>query len=147
MFTYHGLQSVETGPCLLANADHPDLTSTSGQTSCLFTCPQLSPAIGGLLSVALSIASRRPAVSRHPVLRSSDFPPLLNLKRGFSVHIDQLRRPSNLLGHSRIRRKVSNEDCFCGEMPDITLHAPNSNSERGINKKGQPVFSGCPCYS
>jgi hypothetical protein len=32
------------------------------------------PAIGGLLSVALSIALRRPAVSRHPALRSPDFP-------------------------------------------------------------------------
>jgi hypothetical protein len=35
-------------------------------------CPR--GAIGGLLSVALSVASRRPAVSRHPALRSSDFP-------------------------------------------------------------------------
>src|SRR5690606_6195108 len=32
------------------------------------------PAIGGLLSVALSIASRRPGVTRHPALWSSDFP-------------------------------------------------------------------------
>ena len=32
-------------------------------------------AIGGLLSVALSVASRRPGVTRHPALRSSDFPP------------------------------------------------------------------------
>jgi hypothetical protein len=31
-------------------------------------------AIGGLLSVALSIASRRPAVNRHPALWSPDFP-------------------------------------------------------------------------
>src|SRR5215213_1754372 len=31
-------------------------------------------AIGGLFSVALSVALRRPAVSRHPALRSSDFP-------------------------------------------------------------------------
>jgi len=31
--------------------------------------------IGGLFSVALSIASRRPAVSRHPALWSPDFPP------------------------------------------------------------------------
>ena len=31
-------------------------------------------AIGGLLSVALSVASRRPAVSRHSALWSSDFP-------------------------------------------------------------------------
>ena len=36
--------------------------------------PVPSRAIGGLLSVALSVASRRPAVSRHPALRSSDFP-------------------------------------------------------------------------
>src|SRR6185295_13401645 len=38
----------------------------------------LAKAIGGLFSVALSIASRRPAVSRHPALRSPDFPPLAN---------------------------------------------------------------------
>jgi hypothetical protein len=31
-------------------------------------------AIGGLFSVALSVALRRPAVSRHPALWSSDFP-------------------------------------------------------------------------
>ena len=31
-------------------------------------------AIGGLLSVALSIASRRPGITRHPALWSSDFP-------------------------------------------------------------------------
>jgi hypothetical protein len=31
-------------------------------------------AIGGLFSVALSIALRRPGVTRHPALRSSDFP-------------------------------------------------------------------------
>jgi hypothetical protein len=36
--------------------------------------PVLSRAIGGLFSVALSVALRRPAVSRHPALRSSDFP-------------------------------------------------------------------------
>ena len=36
--------------------------------------PVPSRAIGGLLSVALSVASRRPAVSRHPALWSSDFP-------------------------------------------------------------------------
>jgi hypothetical protein len=31
-------------------------------------------AIGGMLSVALSVASRRPGVTRHPALWSSDFP-------------------------------------------------------------------------
>ena len=38
-------------------------------------CPSLREAIGGLLSAALSVASRRPGVTRHPALRSSDFPP------------------------------------------------------------------------
>ena len=37
-------------------------------------CAPETGAIGGLFSVALSVASRRPAVSRHPALRSSDFP-------------------------------------------------------------------------
>ena len=32
-------------------------------------------AIGGLLSAALSVALRRPGVTRHPALWSSDFPP------------------------------------------------------------------------
>lgn len=36
--------------------------------------PEPSRAIGGLFSVALSVASRRPAVSRHPALWSPDFP-------------------------------------------------------------------------
>ena len=42
-----------------------------------FTLACASPrgdAIGGLLSVALSSASRRPGVTRHPALWSSDFP-------------------------------------------------------------------------
>ncbi len=37
--------------------------------------PERIRAIGGLFSVALSVASRRPAVSRHPALWSPDFPP------------------------------------------------------------------------
>lgn len=36
--------------------------------------PRSPSAIGGLLSVALSVASRRPAVSRLPALRGPDFP-------------------------------------------------------------------------
>ncbi len=38
--------------------------------------------IGGLFSVALSVAFRRPAVSRHPALRSSDFPPFRYNRKG-----------------------------------------------------------------
>jgi hypothetical protein len=36
--------------------------------------PRRAGAIGGLLSVALSVALRRPGVTRHPALWSSDFP-------------------------------------------------------------------------
>ena len=38
-------------------------------------CALPAEAIGGLFSVALSVGSRRPGVTRHPALRSSDFPP------------------------------------------------------------------------
>jgi hypothetical protein len=38
------------------------------------TAMPASTAIGGVLSVALSVASRRPGVTRHPALWSSDFP-------------------------------------------------------------------------
>ena len=34
----------------------------------------LTSSAGGIFSVALSVGSRRPAVSRHPALRSPDFP-------------------------------------------------------------------------
>jgi len=51
------------------------------QARCALTAPfhpcLCLAAIGGVFSVALSIASRRPAVSRHPALRSPDFPPPL----------------------------------------------------------------------
>lgn len=36
---------------------------------------------GGMFSVALSVAFRRPDVIRHPALRSSDFPPLPKQRR------------------------------------------------------------------
>ena len=49
--------------CALTAPFHPCLYSPVGGT------------IGGLLSAALSVASRRPGVTRHPALRSSDFPP------------------------------------------------------------------------
>ena len=40
--------------------------------------------LGGLFSVALSIASRPPVVNRHPALRSPDFPPR-GLRRAATV--------------------------------------------------------------
>ena len=39
------------------------------------SCRSKTEAIGGLLSVALSVGSRRPGVTWHPALRSPDFPP------------------------------------------------------------------------
>ena len=54
----------------------PDPTSFSLQERDFATLrPQSrASAIGSLFSVPLSIASRRPAVNRHPALRSPDFP-------------------------------------------------------------------------
>jgi hypothetical protein len=52
------------------------------QARCALTAPfhpyLCLAAIGGMFSVALSVASRRPAVSRHPALWSPDFPLPLN---------------------------------------------------------------------
>jgi hypothetical protein len=65
-------------PCLALLRVGFTVPRLSPDARCALTAPFhpcLSPrAIGGLLSVALSVASRRPAVSRHPALRSSDFP-------------------------------------------------------------------------
>jgi hypothetical protein len=37
--------------------------------------------LGGIFSVALSIASRRPGITRHPALRCSDFPHRLSKRQ------------------------------------------------------------------
>jgi len=44
----------------------------------LSALPVLLPAIGGLLSAALVVGSRRPGVTWHPAHWSPDFPPLKN---------------------------------------------------------------------
>ncbi len=49
--------------------------------------------IGGLLSVALSIGSRRPGVTRHPALRSSDFPPAAHVRQRFPLARDPICIP------------------------------------------------------
>ena len=49
-------------------------TSAVGSYPTFSTLPDPLRAIGGIFSVPLSIASRRPAVSRHPALWSPDFP-------------------------------------------------------------------------
>ena len=54
------------------------LPSVLPRTRCALTAPfhpcQPRGAYGGVFSVALSVASRRPAVNRHPALWSPDFP-------------------------------------------------------------------------
>ena len=61
-------------------------------------------AIGGLLSVALSIASRRPGVTRHSALRSSDFP------RHPKVPRSSLATPENYKVARRRRAQCPEED-------------------------------------
>ncbi len=51
-------------------------------------CAGGTPAIGGLLSVALSVGSHRPGVTWHPALRSPDFPPPTGGPRGSGCPAD-----------------------------------------------------------
>ena len=51
-------------------------TVTSGPVRSYRTLSPLPTEVGGLLSAALVVGSRRPAVSWHPAQWSPDFPPL-----------------------------------------------------------------------
>ena len=74
--------AIPLGPALLPGSSHLPAGSASNVTACLFgVAPDggcrvsRPPGCPGLLvSVALFLASRRPAVSRHPALWSPDFP-------------------------------------------------------------------------
>ena len=68
-------------PCLALLRVGFAMRPPSPEARCALTAPfhpylcSLSEAIGGLLSAALSVGFRRPGVTRHPALWSSDFPP------------------------------------------------------------------------
>jgi hypothetical protein len=88
-------------------------------------------AIGGLLSVALSVASRRPAVSRHSALWSSDFP------RGAEAPRDPHSPP-----------KLSSKKCP-GE--DSNLHAVSGTRSLvwpvyQFQHLGSPANQRCPAF-
>jgi len=72
-------------------------TSAVGSYPAISTLPVLFRAIGGIFSVALSIASRRPVVNRHPALWSPDFP-LADAKDGANPRLQRFcqRLPSQL---------------------------------------------------
>ena len=61
--------------CALTAPFHPYLSRTAE-----------AGGTGGVFSVALSVALRRPDVIRHPALRSSDFPPLPRQRRPPDEH-------------------------------------------------------------
>jgi hypothetical protein len=85
-------------------------------------------AIGSLFSVALSIASRRPAVSRHPALRSPDFP----LRKRIAQRLPgQLR---NGLSH----RKAGSPDFSCG-MTLIRCTAKSQPSQQHRSRQPREV--------
>jgi hypothetical protein len=67
------------GVCLAAPVASRAVVSYTTVSPLPVPSPSRGRVIGGLFSVALSVASRRPAVSRHPALRSSDFPQRLPL--------------------------------------------------------------------
>lgn len=72
------------------------------------TLPDPLRAIGGVFSVPLSVASRRPAVSRHPALRGPDFPPHAN---ACSDCLADFRRP--LYGVMQQRSSVQIVSLIC----------------------------------
>ncbi len=61
--------------------------------------------IGGMFSVALSIGSRRPGVTRHPALWSPDFPPVLAHQR----------LSGQLRARSYARRPAASQE-ICGHL-------------------------------
>ena len=67
-------------------------TSSFRTLACVLSHERQFRDIGGIFSVALSVASRRPAVSRHPTLRSPDFPLCASAQR----------LPGQLLRHHNI---------------------------------------------
>ena len=73
-----------------------------------FTLTRLLAQTGGIFSVALSIASRRPAVNRHPALWSPDFPPRADARgdclAGFEVNF--ITRMSGLPGNPDCQAKL-----------------------------------------
>ena len=93
---------------------------------CALTAPfhpclcSLTEAIGGLLSVALSIGFRRPGVTRHPALWSSDFPPM-----------DTVTRPTSD-PHSRVPRQP-----FLSKEPVQSWPGSLSNISPGVHT--QPI--------
>jgi hypothetical protein len=71
---------------------------------CLFSIIE-DGAIGGLLSVALSVGSRRPGVTRHLALGSSDFPPATHTGPTGDPH-----SPPDLICQSHQRRPVERQN-------------------------------------
>ncbi len=90
--------------------------------------------IGGLLSAALAVGSRRPAVSWHPALRCPDFPPKPNGSRDCPTHFcgDILTQSSGK--HQR--------EHYCSRMLHVILSVRLATPERlGYETDRQPANS------
>ncbi len=98
-------------------------------------CPSLREAIGGLLSAALSVASRRPGVTRHPALRSSDFPP-------HGEPAGSRRRslgPSSWTHH----KSVSSEPVVASPSGHVRSAVGTHGRVRRVSRRGRtPLFPG-----
>jgi hypothetical protein len=73
------------------------ISAVSIAAACAFRCDRITRAMTGLVSVALFLASRRTAVSRHPTLWSPDFP-LAERERSASDCLADSRRDFNTRG-------------------------------------------------
>ena len=85
-------------------------------------------AIGGLFSVALSIALRRPAVSRHPALWSSDFPRVVGAGHlRLAIHT----RSPVYFRRVHVVHRVSGARCVWWSVKYLPLPEPINITEEG----------------
>ena len=97
-------------------------------------CAPETGAIGGLLSVALSVASPRPAVSRHPALRSSDFPRHPKVPRSSlaSRIVKQVVPRRGLEPPRRFRHQILSLACLPISAPGQPTDEPRAVLPRGL---------------
>jgi len=92
---YHRRELLPVTRCALTAPFHP------------YRCPRTCHGhLGGILSVALSVGSRRPGVTWHLALRSPDFPPPVKNRRRLSGELgrDHTPAPQALQGKKALGR-------------------------------------------
>ena len=119
--------TIPLGRPLLTGSSHLPADSASRVIVCLFgVAPdggyRVSPELNTLVSVALFLASRRTAVSRHPALCSPDFPPPIARRRLSSqlqMHFNTLRYHSPAT--SPVKLQKDGDDLYGYRLPPMMV--------------------------